>query len=119
MVVGAPDLAKDLVARQGSPLRLYEADEHVELGRRHVDDVLVAIDASGVHVDLHFAEGDHAARRSRGPAPQGRANASQQLREAEGFGDVVFGAKLEPGDLVHLASARGEHDDGHRVTFAS
>jgi hypothetical protein len=39
--------------------------------------------------------------------------------EAERFGDVVFGAELEAGDLVHLVRLRREDDDGHHATLGA
>jgi hypothetical protein len=41
-----------------------------------------------------------------------RADPREELAQAEGLGDVVVGAYLEPAHLVRLLAARGEHDDG-------
>ena len=42
-----------------------------------------------------------------------RADASDQLAEAERLHDVVVGAELEPDDTVDLVAARGDDDDRH------
>ncbi len=45
------------------------------------------------------------------PAAQDSPQPGYQFATAEGLGDVVIGAELEPDDLVHLAVLRGEHHD--------
>ena len=44
-------------------------------------------------------------------ATANRADASDELTEAEGLHDVVVGTELEQEDAVELVAARGEHDD--------
>ena len=46
-------------------------------------------------------------------AAQDGAHAGRQLARAEGLGDVVIGAELQPHHLVGLLVAGGEHDDRH------
>jgi hypothetical protein len=38
---------------------------------------------------------------------------AKQLLRGKGLGDVVVGARVQPGDLVRLVAARGQHEDGH------
>src|SRR2546427_4212590 len=44
-------------------------------------------------------------------APQHGAHPRRQLAEAEGLGDVIVGAELEPAHAIVFGCARGEHDD--------
>ena len=46
-------------------------------------------------------------------APEDRANARDQLADAERLGHVVVGAGVEAADLVGLLALGGEHDDRH------
>ena len=50
---------------------------------------------------------------------QRRADASEELREAERLRDVVLRAELEARDLVHLAGLRRQDDDRHRAPFGT
>ncbi len=45
------------------------------------------------------------------PAQQ-RVDTGHHLLRAEGLGDVVVGAELQPDDAVHLVGAGGDHDHG-------
>ena len=42
-----------------------------------------------------------------------RTDAREKLAVAERLGDIVVGARVEPGDLVDLVAARREHNDRH------
>ena len=54
----------------------------------------------------------------RGPAQQ-RPQAGEQLVELEGLGEVVVGARVQPGDAVGRLDARGEHEDGGAVALGA
>ena len=49
---------------------------------------------------------------------QGGADPRQQLRRAEGLGDVVIGAAIQRRHLGCLLAARGQHHDRHRAEAA-
>ncbi len=44
-------------------------------------------------------------------SPQSRPNSRQQLRHAEGFGDVVIGSRVQSIHLIPLRVAHREHDN--------
>ena len=81
--------------------------------------ISVALDghAAGAMVDGERADGR--CRRSRrahrvgagADAAPDRANARDELAEAERLHDVVIGSELEEEHAVELVAARGEHDD--------
>ncbi len=52
-------------------------------------------------------------------APEHRAHARGEFAEAERLGDVVIGAKLEPGHAIVFGGPRRQHDDGHVTRIRS
>ena len=65
----------------------------------------LGIDAQVAHLQHFF--GCFACR----VPPQDRLHPRHQLASVERFGHVVVGAELEADNLVHVVTARGEHDD--------
>src|SRR5687768_701508 len=87
----APDLVEQLLARDHEPLVAHQVLEQLELALREVDLALAPGDLVGVRVEhqVRHAQGRHPAR---GPAPQQRPHARQQLLALEGLDEVVVGA---------------------------
>jgi len=113
VVVGAPDDDLDLLAREDAAAGLDEAPEHVKFGGGQLDQGAGAEDlaGAGAHrdiVELDLVRGLGLELRV---AAQHGLHAGQQLGQAEGLGDVVFGAQLEAHDLVHLGASGAEHHD--------
>ena len=67
--------------------------------------------------DRTVADRRHLRQRGALRAPEQRAGAGHQLVRAEGLGDVVVRAELEPDDAIGFLRARREHDDGNGVRF--
>ncbi|CAO0831295.1 hypothetical protein SMICM17S_02541 [Streptomyces microflavus] len=78
--------------------------------------VLTAVDASGGGVDAKGADGQDG-RGGAGPTPaQQGADPGDEDDVAEGLGQVVVRAGVEPLGLVVLAVLGGQHEDRHLVS---
>ena len=118
---GPQTRAKMASRPSAAPRASMRQSEQVELGRRHLDRRARARHRARRDVDAHLAELVHRPRRprpARGPRRSAASHAGEELGQAEGLRDVVLGAELEPRDLVHLAGARAQDDDGHRLPLA-
>ena len=110
-----PDVLEELFAREDQAGMLEKAGEQVELLHRQVESDARPRSFAGVASQLHLAARQLAGRRPlRLRAAQHRLDAGHQLARAEGLGNVVVGAQLEPDHAVGLLVARGQHDDRHR-----
>ena len=98
-----------------------EAEQQIELGRRHLHRGPGSQHGPRGGVHPHVPELVERPWLLDGPrtAPQRRTDPREQLGEAERLGDVILRAELEPRHLVHLTGPRAEHDDRHRHPFAA
>jgi hypothetical protein len=69
-------------------------------------------------VDREALRLDHGRLRIGAAPPEGRTEARQQLIHAERLGDVVIRADVQGHDLVALAGAGGQDDDGRGAPAA-
>ena len=109
-----PHVGQQQVARQHPAAMLQQVLEQQELlgGEPHV--LAVGLDDVPIDVDAERAVGERAARRCRALRPaQQRPHAGHDFARAEGLGDVVVGAELQPDDAVRLLGLGGEHDHRH------
>jgi hypothetical protein len=88
----------------------------VELLTRHRDFVAAHEDLAAIAMELEVAGADRrrSARRPRSAArlsPHDGSDTRDQLAHAEGFGDVVVCAALQPQYFVSLRVAGGDHQD--------
>ncbi len=128
----APDQVQQLGAREQGAAGVVEGQEQVIFPQRELDcravardDVAPAVDPDRADLDA-FAGLFVANRRQRGlwlgsllvgrrhhrHAAQVRADAGQQLAEAEGLDDVVVGPHVQPDDAIQLLAACRQHQDG-------
>ena len=110
-----PHLVHQVGATDGDAGPGGEGGEQVELLGTQAKLVVADQAAAGRKVDDEVAEPDR--RRLAdvaGPAAQVGPEAGQQHREAEGFDQVVVGARVEADDDVDLVAARRE-DDQHGI----
>src|SRR5699024_4313460 len=104
-----PDVVEDLRLGKYPTGIEHEVAQQGELGGGELDELTPTANLVGVVIEAqvsHAQDGILAAAPAR-PA-QHRADAGDDLVEAEGFGDVVVAAHREPGDLVGGVIARGE-----------
>src|SRR5581483_10252973 len=99
-----------------------ERAQQLELDKRQLDGLPVALDGAARNVDHEPVELDTLvgpqleARDLR--APEQRADARAKLTDRERLRDVVVRAELEPDHLVELVVAGREHDDRHAARGA-
>jgi hypothetical protein len=117
--VVAPDAIEDLLAGEHLPRVLQEQLEQEELGAGELDRPPVAGDLVRVRVELEVAEAQRAPLALPARSPQQRPQAREQLLERERLGQVVVGARLQPGDAVPDALARREHEHRRAVAGVS
>ena len=99
-------------------LGLYSLDVHSlvhdTLGHSSVGVIAGDVGGVGGGVQQHVPGGDDLVGRrcpSRLDPAQQRVDAGDQFGDAEGLGDVVVGAAVEPAHALGLAAARGDQDD--------
>src|SRR3954468_3009213 len=109
-----PDVLEQLSAREDAAGVEHEVAQEAVLGCRELDVVAGARDLVRVLVELDVLE-RQAARLGLGEAraAQDRADARDELLEAERFRDVVVAAEGQAADLVVGRVAGGEEDDRH------
>src|SRR3954447_3376883 len=95
--VVAPHLVEQLLARDDQTLVAHQVLEQLELALRQLDLAVAARHLVGVGVERQVAHAQrgHAAR---GPAPQQRAHAGEQLLALERLDQVVVRADVQPFD---------------------
>jgi hypothetical protein len=112
----APDGGEKLLASEDAARVRSEAVEKAEFEQAGGDGFVRAGDAVGVGMDLQTVEikrltllaGRYGAREE-------QFYAGDKLPWAEGFGDVIVGARLKGGNEVGFAAAHGKHDDRKTV----
>ena len=113
-VAVAPDALEQHLAAEHPTGALGQLHQHAELGLGEVDVAAVAAHHPLVGDDLEVAEAQ--VRRAHlggaGPAQQG-TDPRRELLGREGLGEVVVGARLEPGHDVVGVGAGGDHHDRH------
>jgi len=110
---GSPDGAEQGFVGEDAAGILREDDQEIELLGGEVD--LIAAERDGVRlpVDVEVSFGDVLdGGLLAGELAQLRADAGEELLDAEGFGDVVVGTGVERSDLDVVLFADGEDDDG-------
>jgi len=110
--MGAPHIAEDGLAGEGTALPLHQKGQQVELPGGEWNVGAPAPHLAARQVDLHIPE----------PYPlsgctpaQAHPDPSEQLRHGEGLGHIVISPQAQPHHLVELGSLGREHDDGHVV----
>ena len=113
-VVVAPHLLQERFAAEHATGVRCEFHEQAELGLGEVDLLAVAGDRALLGDDLEVGEphAGHPGVGRPGPSEQ-RPDPCRQLLRDERFGEVVVGARLEPGDHVVGVGPGGDHDDRH------
>ena len=98
-----------------------EQHEQLVLDRCEVHLAPTPRDLTPREVDAQIAELEHSLVGTCAPAlrmSKRDAHARQQLVHAERLGQIVVRAGVERRDLVFLAAARGDHDDGDAAPLA-
>lgn len=92
--------------------------EQVELLGRELE--LLVAHPGAVRLDVDpYAVGRGGDDGLAGAAPEQGPDPGEELGEAEGLGDVVVGARVEPDDGVDLVRPRGEDQDRDRVALGA
>ena len=80
----------------------HQVFEYIELDRREIERCLASPCLSGLRFDPELAavEFSRALAHGRSTAPQHSANAGKEFFGAEGFGQVIVGARIQPGDSI-------------------
>ena len=73
---------------------------------------LEGLGVNGGRADLKGGLGANLRGRGCGGAAKQGVNPRQQFPDAEGLGDVIIGAEVEPDHLVEFLAFGGEHQDG-------
>ena len=109
-----PDALEELFAADGGAAVLDEVAEELEFAGGERDEVAVADDVGLPEIDLDSTETEAALGRwGRGAdAAEQDFDASEELGEFEGLGDVIVGAELEADYFIDGEAARGQHEDG-------
>ena len=115
-IVPPPNLVEDPPRREKHPRVIEEKEEERVLPGRegHVLPLPRHQAALTVDRDLAEARGGRRPRRSVEPPIEG-AQAGEELRRAEGFGEVVVRPEIERRDLDRLLTAGGEHQHRGRT----
>jgi len=100
------------------PRPTHERDEDVELDAGELHRLAGHLDLAGADVGQHVAHRQALGEGLRLASSEHRAEPSQELAGAEGLGDVVVGANLQPHHAVRLVSPRGEHEDRNAALAA-
>src|SRR3954468_2858591 len=95
--VVAPDLFQQPLARDHDALVAHEVLEQLELALGQLDGAVAAHDLVRVRVQREVGD-DERGRAAGRPAPQGGAQAREQLLPLEGLDEVVVGAGVEAFD---------------------
>ena len=109
-----PHVGQQRAVRDHLPGVADQPGEQLVLGRRQVQRRAVQADVAGGEVDVEavvLVAGDGRAERGAAVA-QRDPHARQQLADAERFGQVVVGARVEQADLAPVGLVR--RDDQHR-----
>ena len=117
-VSDAPHLLEQLASREHLALAGHESAQEIELLECQRDGLAVDRDGVGRARQDDGARGQDVARilaRRRLSATQQRVHAADQLHHAEGFREVVVGARVEPADGVVFGALRRQHHDGKRL----
>ncbi len=83
--------------------------QQFELGRPHVQRLLLGTDPMRDRIQLEPLHLDHLVHRGGRDPAHHRMQASSQLLGRERLGDVVIGPRLETADLVFFLATSGEH----------
>ena len=112
VVVRAPDLAEQPVAREHHAGAGHEGVEQLELLERQRYLLPVRRHAAALRVYGDAAEGEGAAAPPRPCAAQDGAHAAYHLHHAEGLHEIVVRAGVEARYLVVFLAPGRRHDDG-------
>ncbi|MBG9885105.1 hypothetical protein ABE10_00595 [Bacillus toyonensis] len=106
-----PDVIEDLRLRQHAVRVEHQVAQELELGRAQLDRRRADEDVVRVLIHGQLAGADDRLLVGLHRAAQDRLGAGDDLVEAEGLGDVVVAAGVEPLDLVLRVVLRGEEED--------
>jgi hypothetical protein len=109
--VVSPDFLEELVAGNHFAFVQSEVFEYFELPRREFQRATRLPGFVPTEVQLDIAKTVFVNKIFGVSAAELRANASEQLLDAEGLGNVIVSAALEANNFVHLLAARRKHDD--------
>lgn len=112
----APDHGEEFFAREDAPRMGSQMIEKAEFEQAGGDGFTGAGDVAGSEIDCQMVEFERCAGFGGGfGAPKEKFDAGDQFAGAEGFGDVIIGARLESRDQIGFATTSGEHDDGETM----
>ena len=110
VVIIAPDNFEKVVPVLGVSGSLAEKEEELEFGGGKRKGFLVEVEGEVVFVEAEGAKGKYDGA-GRGAIPfDDRLDPQEELLGAEGFGEVVVSAGLQPTDTVVGLAFRGEHE---------
>src|SRR5215469_1920684 len=117
-ILVTPHFVEKAVAAQGLSGMTEKVLEELELLSGKLDALAGANNLITAEIDLHIAKGITVLIfRKCVRSPQNRLDASKELADREGLGDIVIGPELETDDLIHFLAASCKHDDGNRRAF--
>ena len=106
-----PDGLEQLLAREDAAGIFHEMLEQSIFGRPDTEGLVVAAHAVGGEVHLQPGIFELLGGERGAHAAQNRTRAGDQFLGAEGLGDIIVGAGLQPADAVVFLAAGGQHDD--------
>jgi hypothetical protein len=112
-IVRTPDRLQQSAVFKGFTLIRHQLTQQFEFLRRQPDRAALDEDLSPFEINFQIARNIRGHRFCGGCAPQGRADAREQLFHAEGLGHVIIGAGIERQHFVVFRVAHSEHDNGY------
>src|SRR6266849_5864891 len=107
----APHFIQQPISGQDLAAVLHEAAEELKLLAREPNLAAGLEGLAGTQVQAYIPEREGLELLARARSPKDSADPGEELPQAKGFGHVVVRSHLEPAHLVHLLTARREHDD--------
>src|SRR6204780_1366207 len=105
-----PYAVEQLRARKNAAGPLEQVFEQSKFRRAEMNVARAAAHPSGFPVEVEVAGGQSFGDAFGPAAPQQRAHARHQLRDGEGFHDVIVGADRKPTHALDFLAARRQHD---------
>src|SRR5271156_2351944 len=105
-----PYAVEQLSARKNAAGPFEQIFEQPKFRRAEMNVAGAPAHPSGVPVEVEVASGQSFGDTFGPAAPQQRAHARHQLRDGEGFHDVIVGADRKPAHALDFLAARRQHD---------